>query len=90
MVSLGRQLGLSDDEVRDAGLAGLLHDIGKIAIPPEVLNKPGALTDAEFRHVIVHPQAGHDILAGDSSMRRHRARRLPAPPRAHGRHRLSA
>ncbi|OCS44423.1 HD-GYP domain-containing protein [Ralstonia pickettii] len=69
MVSLGRQLGLSDDEVRDAGLAGLLHDIGKIAIPPEVLNKPGALTDAEFRHVIVHPQAGHDILAGDSSMR---------------------
>ncbi|MCE4136161.1 HD-GYP domain-containing protein, partial [Klebsiella pneumoniae] len=69
MVSLGRQLGLSDDEVRDAGLAGLLHDIGKIAIPPEVLNKPGALTDAEFRHVIVHPQAGHDILTGDSSMR---------------------
>ncbi|MDC6684580.1 HD-GYP domain-containing protein, partial [Leclercia adecarboxylata] len=54
---------------RDAGLAGLLHDIGKIAIPPEVLNKPGALTDAEFRHVIVHPQAGHDILTGDSSMR---------------------
>jgi len=69
MVSLGRQLGLSDDEVRDAGLAGLLHDIGKIAIPPEVLNKPGALTADEFRSVIVHPQAGYDILVGDSNMR---------------------
>ncbi|KHK57613.1 phosphodiesterase [Ralstonia sp. A12] len=69
MVSLGRQLGLSDDEVRDAGLAGLLHDIGKIAIPPEVLNKPGALTADEFRTVVVHPQAGHDILVGDADMR---------------------
>ena len=68
MVALGRQLGLSDDEVRDAGLAGLLHDIGKIAIPPEVLNKPGALTADEFRSVVVHPQAGHDILVGDSDM----------------------
>ena len=69
MVSLGRQLGLSDDEVRDAGLAGLLHDIGKIAIPPEVLNKPGALTADEFRTVVVHPQAGYDILVGDTQMR---------------------
>ncbi|WP_296227280.1 HD-GYP domain-containing protein [Ralstonia sp. UBA689] len=69
MVALGRQLALSDDEVRDAGLAGLLHDIGKIAIPPEVLNKPGALTADEFRSVIVHPQAGYDILVGDSNMR---------------------
>ncbi|MDB0525364.1 HD-GYP domain-containing protein [Ralstonia solanacearum] len=69
MVALGRQLGLTDSEVRDAGLAGLLHDIGKIAIPPEVLNKPGALTSDEFRHVIAHPQAGHDILVGDPSMR---------------------
>jgi len=69
MVSLGRQLGLSDDEVRDAGLAGLLHDIGKIAIPPEVLNKPGALTADEFRTVVVHPQAGYDILVGDTNMR---------------------
>ena len=68
MVALGRQLGLSDDEVRDAGLAGLLHDIGKIAIPPEVLNKPGALTADEFRSVVVHPQAGHDILVGDADM----------------------
>ena len=68
MVSLGRQLGLSDDEVRDAGLAGLLHDIGKIAIPPEVLNKPGALTADEFRHVVAHPQAGYDVLVGDASI----------------------
>jgi HD-GYP domain-containing protein (c-di-GMP phosphodiesterase class II) len=69
MVALGRQLRLSDDEVRDAALAGLLHDIGKIVIPPQVLNKPGALTADEFRSVIAHPQAGYDILAGDGGMR---------------------
>ncbi|MDV6321247.1 HD-GYP domain-containing protein, partial [Chromohalobacter sp. HP20-39] len=49
--------------------AALLHDIGKIAIPPEVLNKPGALTADEFRTVVVHPQAGYDILVGDTQMR---------------------
>ncbi len=45
MVALSRQLGLSDAHTRSAGLAGLLHDLGKAAVPIEVLNKPGKLTD---------------------------------------------
>ncbi len=62
MIALARQLQLSDAQVQEAGVAGLLHDIGKMAIPSEVLNKPGKLTDAEFRRVCDHPQAGTDIL----------------------------
>jgi HD-GYP domain-containing protein (c-di-GMP phosphodiesterase class II) len=62
MVSLGRQLGLSDAEQREAGLAGLLHDVGKMQMPLEVLNKPGALTDAEFSVMRGHPERGWDLL----------------------------
>ena len=48
MIALARQLNQSDDVVRSAGIAGLLHDLGKMLVPGEVLNKPGKLTDAEF------------------------------------------
>jgi HD-GYP domain-containing protein (c-di-GMP phosphodiesterase class II) len=62
MVALARHLGLADDQVREAGLAGLLHDVGKMQMPLEVLNKPGALTDAEFRVMRGHPERGYDLL----------------------------
>jgi HD-GYP domain-containing protein (c-di-GMP phosphodiesterase class II) len=62
MVALSRKLDLSPDETRQAGLAGLLHDIGKMDIPPEILNKPGRLTDKEFDTVKHHPVAGHRLL----------------------------
>jgi cyclic di-GMP phosphodiesterase len=62
MVALAKQLNLSESETRQAGLAGLMHDIGKAGIPLEVLNKPGALTDDEFNLVKLHPQRGHDML----------------------------
>lgn len=62
MVSLGRQLGLQGDQLKKAGLAGMLHDMGKALIPLEVLNKPGKLTDAEFDVMKGHPQHGHDLL----------------------------
>ncbi|NYE63769.1 HD-GYP domain-containing protein (c-di-GMP phosphodiesterase class II) [Duganella sp. 1224] len=62
MVALARQLELPDAEVRECGLAGLLHDIGKIAIPPAILNKPGRLSDEEFLAVKRHPCAGHEML----------------------------
>ncbi len=62
MVSLARQLGLSDEQVRQAGLAGLLHDVGKMMVPLRVLNKPGKLTDAEFETVKSHPSQGHKML----------------------------
>lgn len=62
MIALARQLGLGETQVRDAGLAGLLHDIGKMAVPNEVLNKPGKLTDSEFASVRDHPEAGARML----------------------------
>ncbi|MGQ3052520.1 MAG: HD-GYP domain-containing protein [Roseateles sp.] len=62
MVSLARQMGLSDAEQREAGLAGLLHDVGKMLMPLEVLNKPGALTDAEFSVMKSHPERGWELL----------------------------
>jgi len=63
MVALARQLELPDHEVRDCGLAGLLHDVGKMAIPVEILNKPGRLTDSEYSTIQGHPRAGFDLLA---------------------------
>jgi HD-GYP domain-containing protein (c-di-GMP phosphodiesterase class II) len=63
MIALARQLDLDEVQTREAGMAGLLHDVGKMAIPLEVLNKPGKLTDAEFAQVKNHPLAGHEMLA---------------------------
>lgn len=62
MVSLARQLELEEEQVRRAGTAGLLHDVGKAAIPLDILNKPGKLTDAEFEIMKQHPLAGADLL----------------------------
>jgi putative nucleotidyltransferase with HDIG domain len=62
MVNLARELDMDEDAVRDAGTAGLLHDIGKVAVPAMVLNKPGALTDAEFAAVKTHPERGYALL----------------------------
>jgi putative nucleotidyltransferase with HDIG domain len=63
MVALARQLGFGDGETREAGMAGLLHDLGKALTPSEVLNKPGKLTDAEFTIMKLHPVEGHRLLA---------------------------
>lgn len=62
MIALARQLRLDDQQTREAGLAGLLHDIGKMAVPSGILNKPGKLTDDEFVSVRQHPAAGHRML----------------------------
>ncbi|MDP2804520.1 MAG: HD-GYP domain-containing protein [Gallionellaceae bacterium] len=63
MIALGKQLGLSDVDIKDAGMAGLLHDVGKMMIPDEVLNKPGKLTDEEFEIIKNHPRRGWDVLS---------------------------
>ena len=68
MVALARQLGFDEEGVRRAGLAGLVHDIGKLAVPLEILNKPGALSGEEFAMVKGHPSAGHAILARSQEM----------------------
>ena len=62
MMALGRQIKLSDTQLRAAGMAGLLHDLGKARIPMTVLNKPGKLTDEEFDVVRSHPVEGHRML----------------------------
>ncbi len=67
MVSLARQLDLSEEEIREAGMAGLLHDLGKALMPIKVLNKPGKLTDDEFRVIKSHPVEGHRLLVEGKS-----------------------
>lgn len=62
MIALAQQLHLEDELVRECGMAGLLHDLGKMAIPAKILNKPGKLTEEEFNTVKSHPQIGADIL----------------------------
>ncbi len=68
MVSLAKQLSLDDEQIRQAGMAGLLHDIGKMMIPQKILNKPGKLTDDEFATVKSHPAAGHKMLQEGSGV----------------------
>jgi len=63
MVALSRRLGLTEDETKAAGMAGLLHDLGKALMPLDVLNKPGRLTPDEFRLIQSHPERGHELLA---------------------------
>lgn len=62
MVALGRQLGFDETRCRDAGMAGMLHDLGKALMPQEVLNKPGRLTPEEFAIIRTHPVRGHELL----------------------------
>jgi putative nucleotidyltransferase with HDIG domain len=62
MIALARQLGMDEAKIRSAGLAGLLHDLGKAVMPMKVLNKPGKLTEAEFGVMKSHPVEGHRML----------------------------
>ena len=64
MSGLARQLGMDDEGVREAGLAGLLLDIGKARIPSKILRKPGALTEEEFEVMRSHAEKGHELLCG--------------------------
>ena len=68
MVALAKQLRLDEVQTRSCGMAGLLHDLGKVAMPVEVLNKPGKLTDAEFDIMKQHPVEGHKMLLAGSGV----------------------
>jgi putative nucleotidyltransferase with HDIG domain len=63
-VCIGEEMGLDKEQLDTIYLGGLLHDIGKIGIDDQVLNKPGALTPEEYEHIKKHPQLGYDILRG--------------------------
>jgi putative nucleotidyltransferase with HDIG domain len=62
MVALARRMGMAEEQVREAGVAGLMHDVGKMMIDPDILNKPDRLTAEEFRVMKYHPEAGWKIL----------------------------
>lgn len=62
MISLANQLGMTPEQTRQAGMAGLLHDVGKMAVPLDILNKPAKLTEEEFASVRSHTVQGHGIL----------------------------
>jgi diguanylate cyclase (GGDEF)-like protein len=61
--AVGRTLGMSSDDLRDLRYAAAFHDIGKIAVPERILNKPGPLTESERREVERHAEAGAEILS---------------------------
>jgi diguanylate cyclase (GGDEF)-like protein/putative nucleotidyltransferase with HDIG domain len=61
-VEIARALGLADCQLEDLRIAARLHDIGKIAVPDAILNKPGALDDHEFLIVKTHPVVGAELM----------------------------
>ncbi|HVN08960.1 MAG TPA: HD domain-containing phosphohydrolase [Patescibacteria group bacterium] len=62
-LQIGKDLGLSDAELNAIRAAAMLHDIGKLAVPEQILSKPGRLTPEEFDKMKIHPVVGAEILA---------------------------
>ncbi len=60
--SIATEMGLSRDKIEGIRLASIVHDLGKIYVPPEILNKPGRLIKQEFELIKVHSQVAYDIL----------------------------
>ena len=67
-LTFGRSLGLKNEELHELGLGALLHDIGKMQVPLEILNKPGKLTSEEFEVMKSHPQKGYEMLLKDDNL----------------------
>ena len=62
--AIARQMGLPDEQVHGIQIAGIVHDLGKIQVPAEILSKPGSLSEIEYALIKQHAQAGFDILKG--------------------------
>lgn len=62
--AIALEMGLDERQVRGVHVAGIVHDIGKMQVPSEILAKPTPLSDIEYALVRTHPQAGHDMLKG--------------------------
>ena len=61
-VAIGQQMGLDEDTIEGLRVCGVLHDVGKISVPAEILTKPTKLTEMEFRMVKLHSRTGYEIL----------------------------
>jgi len=62
--AIALEMDLSEAQVEGIFMAALIHDIGKIAVPAEILSKPGRLSETEFQLIKIHPESGYDILKG--------------------------
>ena len=63
-VAIAGEMHLSDDKVGGIRMAGVIHDLGKIQVPAEILSKPGKLSELEFNLIKTHPQARFNLLKG--------------------------
>ena len=61
--AIAKEMGISESQIKSIRLASQLHDIGKIAVPDNILTKPGPLTDNEFKYIRRHPALGADIIS---------------------------
>ena len=60
--AIARELGLNEDTVEKIRMAGVMHDIGKINVPIEILSKPGKISESEMNIIKIHPSVGYEIL----------------------------
>lgn len=67
-IAFGRHLGMEESELQNLGMCGLLHDVGKMKIPPEILNKPDRLTVDEMRIMMAHTVHGRNLLLSSSGI----------------------
>ena len=62
-VAIAKEMNIPKDQIEGIRMGGMIHDLGKISVPAEVLSKPGKLTDIEFALIKTHPRVGYDIIA---------------------------
>ncbi|MFH2220049.1 MAG: HD domain-containing phosphohydrolase [Pseudomonadota bacterium] len=62
--AIANEMGLPENQIEGVFMAGVIHDLGKISVPAEILSKPGRIPELEFSLIKIHPQSGYDILKG--------------------------
>jgi len=67
-IAFGRHLGMDEEDLQKIGICGLLHDVGKMRVPPEILNKPDKLTEKEFNIIKAHSIHGRNLLMSSSGL----------------------
>ncbi len=64
VTAIAKEMGFSDDRVEGVRMAAMIHDVGKISVPAEILSKPGSITEIEFNLIKTHAKIGYEILEG--------------------------